>query len=665
MKTEYPAGLAALRILHLEDSQQDCVLVEDAVAAAGLTSVFTRATTGAEFARALASGNYDLILSDYSLPGYDGASALVLARELQPDIPLILVSGTIGEERAVEILRDGATDFVLKTRLARLGPAIRRALQQTRDRLGRQQAERALRESEERLREMAENIREVFWSASADGRQILFVSPAYAQIWGRPLAELHARPESWLEPVWAEDRPGLVRLRELLAQGIPYSLEYRIKQPDGTSRWIEERGYPVRSPLGEVERMVGVAHDVTERKHLEEQLQQAQKMESIGQLAGGIAHDFSNMLTVINGYSNLLLDNQTLPPNVVESLKHIFVAGGRAANLTRQLLIFSRKSYPHNQSLDLNEVVDNVTSMLRRMIGENIRLDVDLARPLPRIMADTGMLEQIMMNLAVNARDAMSKGGSLVLSTGSREVAATDYAQNSEAKPGAYVVLGVRDTGCGIPAEILPRIFEPFFTTKEEGKGTGLGLATVFGIARQHQGWVEVESEVGTGTLFQVLFPVATEAESARTTPSFEHHMLTGGKETILLVEDDESVRAFARTVLEMHGYKVLEAGTGVEALDAWKWHREKISLLLTDLVMPDEITGHELADRLQAEKPGLRVLFSSGYNPAQARDVIKSKTEFCFLQKPYQPKTLARIVREVLDHGTVTATSPSQSPFA
>jgi CheY-like chemotaxis protein len=368
---------------------------------------------------------------------------------------------------------------------------------------------------------------------------------------------------------------------------------------------------------------------------------------------------------VINGYSNLLLDKQDLPPHVVESLKHIFVAGGRAANLTRQLLIFSRKSHPHNQSLDLNEVVDAVIAMLRRMIGENIRLEVDLARPLPRIMADAGMLEQIMMNLAVNARDAMPKGGSLVLSTGSCEATAADCAQNPEAKPGAYVMLGVRDTGYGIPPEILPRIFEPFFTTKEEGKGTGLGLATVFGIARQHQGWVEVESEVGTGTLFQVFFPVATEAQSAHLSPASENILLTGGKETILLVEDEESVRSFARTVLEMHGYKVLEAGTGIEALDAWKWYHDKISLLLTDLVLPDEITGHELAERLQVEKPELRVLYSSGYNPAQARDVLKLKTGFCFLQKPYQPKTLARIVREVLDNGTVNSTSPSQAPFA
>ena len=664
MKTESFPGFAGLRILHLEDSPQDCALVQEAVRAAGLDATFTPAVNEVEFAQALRSRTYDVILTDNSLPGFEGPAALVLAREVQPDTPLIFVSGTLGEERAIEILKEGATDCILKNHLAQLGPAIRRAVRASRDRAGRRQAEQALRQSEERFREMAENIRDVFWSTSVDGREIHYVSPAYAQIWGRSIAELHVRPESWLEAVWPDDKQELVRRRDLLGQGLPYSLEYRILQPDGSCRWIEERGYPVRNAHGEVERRVGVAHDVTERKHLEGQLQQAQKMESIGQLAGGIAHDFSNMLTVINGYSNLLLDNQVLSAPVVESLKHIFVAGGRAANLTRQLLIFSRKSHPHSQSLDLNEVVDTVSAMLRRMIGENISLEVDLARPLPRIMADAGMLEQIMMNLAVNARDAMPKGGSLVLSTGSREFSAAECAGNPEAKPGAYVVLGVRDTGCGIPPEILPRIFEPFFTTKEEGKGTGLGLATVFGIARQHQGWVEVESEVGMGTLFQVCLPVATAAQTARATAPVESFLLVGGKETVLLVEDEEAVRAFARTVLEMHGYKVLEAGTAVDALEAWKWHHERITLLLTDLVMPDEMTGLELAQRLQAEKPGLKVLFSSGYNPGQVEQILDSKNSYCFLQKPYLPKTLARVVREVLDTGTLTVNSPSQTPF-
>jgi two-component system cell cycle sensor histidine kinase/response regulator CckA len=386
-------------------------------------------------------------------------------------------------------------------------------------------------------------------------------------------------------------------------------------------------------------------------------------MESVGQLAGGIAHDFSNMLTVINGYSMLLLDRPELPPALAESLKHIYVAGGRAANLTRQLLIFSRKSYAHRQSIDLNEAVETLAAMLRRMIGEHIRLELDLAHPLPRVLADTSMLEQVLMNLAVNARDAMPKGGGLVIATGSGETTAEDGRRHPDAKPGPHVWLGVRDTGCGIPAEILPRIFEPFFTTKEEGKGTGLGLATVFGIARQHEGWVDVESEVGAGTLFRVFLPIAPlQSEEVRT--AADNLLVQGGKEVILLVEDEEAVRAYARTVLEMNGYKVLEAASGVDALEVWKRHRDRIALLVTDLVMPDEMTGLELAQRLVVEKPGLKVLFSSGYNPEMAAAALQTEAGYSFLHKPYQPKTLARMVREMLDKGTVTATSASQTPF-
>jgi len=652
-----------LQILHLEDNLADYELVQVAVKIGKLACQLTPAATREEFVKALEQGKFDVILADCSLPGYDGAAALAQARELQPDTPFIFVSGTLGEERAVEILKEGATDCVLKTRLSRLVPAIRRAVQESQEREWRRQAEDALRQSEERFREMAEYIREMFWSASTDGRQIHYVSPAYEQIWKLPLAGLYARPLSWLEQIWLEDKPRVVRARELVGHGTAYSLEYRILQPDGTCRWIEEHGYPVRGPLGQVERMVGVSLDITERKQLEEQLQQAQKIDAIGQLAGGIAHDFSNVLTVINGYSNLLLDNHILPPAVAESLKHIYVAGGRAANLTRQLLIFSRKSFAHHQSIDLNEVIDVVTAMLTRMIGEHIRLELDLAHPLPRIFADTSMLEQILMNLVVNARDAMPKGGSLVISTGSCETTAADCKRNPEAQPGAHAWLSVQDTGCGIPPEVLPRIFEPFFTTKEEGKGTGLGLANVFSIAKQHQGWVEVESEVGAGTLFRVFLPVAQE-QSAETPSSPENFLVQGGKEVILLVEDEEPVRAYARTVLQMHGYKVLEASSGVDALDVWKRHRDRIALLLTDLVMPDEMTGLELSEKLRAERPGLKVLFSSGYNPEMAEDVLKSQSGFSFLHKPYQPKTLARMVREILDKGTVTATSPSQTPF-
>jgi len=664
MSTETNSGPASLRILHLEDSTNDCDLVEATAKAAGLDCDFTHATTREEFVGALQRYKFDVILADFNLPGYDGASALAQVRELQADTPFILVSGTIGEERAVAILKGGATDYVMKSGLARLVPAIRRAVLESAERMARSEAETALRQSEERFREMTEKICEMFWIASVDGQQIHYVSPAYEQIWKIPLAQLQARPACWLEQVWTEDRPRLTRARESLAQGMAYNIEYRILQPGGACRWIEERGYPVRGALGVVERMVGVALDITERKQLEEQLHQSQKIDAIGQLAGGIAHDFSNVLTVINGYSNLLLDNHELPPAVAESLKHIYVAGGRAANLTRQLLIFSRKSQANHQLIDLNEVVDAVTAMLKRMIGENIRLELDLAHPLPRILADASMLEQVLMNLVVNARDAMPRGGSLVVSTGSCETTEADRARNSLARPGPHVWLSVRDTGCGIAPEVLPRIFEPFFTTKEEGKGTGLGLANVLSIAKQHQGWVEAESTPGEGTLFRIFLPVADE-QLADTPASAETRRVAGGKEVVLLVEDDEPVRAYARTVLQMHGYKVLEAVSGIDALEVWKRHRDRIALLVTDLVMPDEMTGLELSEKLRAERPGLKVLFSSGYNPEMAEDMLKTHEGFSFLHKPYQPKTLARMVREILDQGTVTATSPSQTPFA
>lgn len=638
--------------------------MQEVIRNAGLAGTFTQAATRNDFVGALMRGPFDLILADYSLPGYDGAAALEQARELQPDAPFLFVSGTIGEERVVEILKLGAADCVLKNRLERLGPAIRRAVGEARERIGRREAEAALRESEARFREMAENIREVFWSASADGQVIHYISPACERIWGRSAAALVARPEIWAESVWAEDQPRVKLARKRVSEGTPCDHEYRILQPDGACRWIEERAYPVRGPHGAVERMVGVAHDITTSKELEEQLQQVQKMESIGQLAGGIAHDFSNMLTVINGYSNLLLDHPELPPAIAESLRQIYVAGGRAAALTRQLLIFSRKNHAHHQSLDLNELVTDVSAMLRRMIGEHIRLDLDLAHPLPRILADASMLEQVLMNLVVNARDAMPKGGSLVVSTGSCETSAADCERNPEARPGAYVWLSVRDTGCGIPPDILPRIFEPFFTTKEAGLGTGLGLATVFGIAKQHQGWVEIESEVDCGTLFRVFLPVTATAEMPPVRSPADILQVQGGQETILLVEDEEPVRAFARTVLQMHGYKVLEAGSGVEALETWKWHRDRIALLLTDMVMPDDMSGQELAKRLQTDRPDLKVLFSSGYNPAMARQVLSAQAAFSFLQKPYQPKTLARMVREVLDLGVASTPSASQAPF-
>ncbi|HEY4299737.1 MAG TPA: response regulator [Candidatus Didemnitutus sp.] len=636
----------------MEDDPNDSVLVRRALRASGLACDYQCVATRVDFEDAVGAQPYDLIVADFTLPSYDGFAALAHARKVRPEAPFVFFSGTIGEERAVECLKNGATDCVLKNRPDQLLPAIHRALREADEHRQRSRAEEALKKSEERLREMAENIREVFWSTSPDGTRLLYGSPVYEQIWRRPLAEWSLRPSSRVDAVVPADQP---RLREALAElrrGTPYKMEYQIAWPDGTLRWIEDRGYPVNNLLlGRVERLVGVATDISDRKQLEEQLQQAQKMEAIGQLAGGIAHDFNNMLTVINGRAQMLLDNPAVPPEMAESIRDIFVAGERAAKLTRQLLVFSRKQFMLSQPVNVNEVIEDAVRMLRSMIGGHIRMELDLALDPPVVRADAGMLEQVLMNLVVNARDAMPEGGRLAIATSHREIIPSESPRHPESAPGRHVCIEVRDTGGGIPPEIRTRIFEPFFTTKPLGKGTGLGLSTVFGIAKRHHGWVEVESEVGTGTAFKVFLPVCDEQPDARGIAAVEKSA-ESGTETILLVEDETAVRDFANAVLHQRGYRVLQSSSGMEAMEAWRWHAAKISLLVTDLVMPGELTGIELAKKLRAERPDLRVIFVSGYSPESTGPAFASLTGMNFLLKPYTPRALAQMVREVLDRG-------------
>jgi len=399
---------------------------------------------------------------------------------------------------------------------------------------------------------------------------------------------------------------------------------------------------------------VGIVHcyaaDITERQNLEAQLRQSQKMESVGQLAGGIAHDFNNILTVIQGHSSLLSMNGGLSEDSMESARQIAFAAERAANLTRQLLTFSRRQIIQPKNLDLNEVVSNMTKMLRRLLGEDIVLQVNFMPGLPSIHADPGMMEQILLNLSVNARDAMPKGGRLFVDTSRVTVDEACAAANPDAHPGTYVCLSVKDTGAGIPPQVLPRIFEPFFTTKDVGKGSGLGLATVYGIIQQHHGWIKVVSTVNTGTVFQVYLPaVAGKAAVAETELSVEPRV-RGGKETILVVEDEAPLRVLVRSVLERYGYKVVEAVSGAAALGVWAKQKDEIQLLLTDMVMPHGISGRELATKLLAERPGLRVIYSSGYSLDVVGANMVLQEGLNFLQKPYHPRKLAQAVRDCLD---------------
>jgi two-component system cell cycle sensor histidine kinase/response regulator CckA len=391
--------------------------------------------------------------------------------------------------------------------------------------------------------------------------------------------------------------------------------------------------------------------DITEMLNLEAQFRHSQKLESVGQLAAGVAHDFNNILTVIQGYSDLLLAQHREDASMAGPLKQIGDAARRASGLTRQLLTFSRKQVIQPSMLDLNAVLRNLSNMLTRLLGEDIAVVADYADALPCIEADAGMIEQVIMNLAVNARDAMPKGGQLRVNTSAEDIG-DDYArEHPKARAGRAVRLTVTDTGCGMEPATLGRIFEPFFSTKEVGKGTGLGLATVYGIVTQHQGWIEVASKVGVGTTFNVFLPAASkQAAVAKTTPEAPGQPASHGRnETILLVEDEPILREWVKQVLVDYTYRVIEAGTGPEALKVWDDHTGKIDLLLTDMVMPEGMTGRDLARQLRSREPSLKVIFTSGYSP----EMLANDGEFPgipFLPKPYQAPRLVQLVRDCLD---------------
>ena len=396
--------------------------------------------------------------------------------------------------------------------------------------------------------------------------------------------------------------------------------------------------------------------DTTERLSLEAQLRQSQKMESVGQLAAGVAHDFNNMLTIIQGHSSSLLARKDLPEAVSDPIQTVYFAAERAASLTRQLLMFSRKNVMQSQPLDLREIVGQMGKMLHRLIGETITLQFHAPAELPLVLGDSGMIEQVLMNLSVNARDAMPGGGTLTITVAPWHVDEAYLELHSQAHIGKFVRLRVSDAGTGMDTKTLAHIFEPFFTTKEIGKGTGLGLATVYGIMKQHDGWVEVASEPGRGTTFDLFFPATNEmASSVKAIIAPAAVPVVGGKETILVVEDEPFLREMTRAILENFGYQILEAPSGRDALNVWHQHAGKIDLVLTDMVMPQGVSGAELAEHLLSQKPGLKIILTSGYTANEVSPEMLAKVNAQFLQKPYSHSDLARIVRDCLDKKETT----------
>ncbi len=751
----------ALRILSLEDVAYDVELMERELRKEGIDYELKRVDTREQFLSALTEFRPEIILADYSLPQFSALEALKLLHQRKSTVPVILVTGSHSEEAAVECMKEGAEDYILKASLTRLPSALQNALRKKEAERHKETAELALQQSEAQYRLITENTRDLICLLDAQNK-FIYASPSYELVLGyrpdaliaRDYAELihpedmarartaleqarrqrrqrtaelrhHHRDGHWILfesaaslPAETEGKPRRVVMvsrdisdRKRAEQEIEHLATFPRFNPnpvlefsaDGSLKYSNDAAQLMAQAFGLehptailpansnqlVERCLKTAQrqitettlsgrtiawtfyaiepthsvhcyaeDITERLSLEMQLRRSQKMESVGQLAAGIAHDFNNILTVIRGHSSLLLQNAQLENAAQESLQHISVAAERAANLTRQLLLFSRKQRAQPKTIDLNAVIQNVANMLRIVLGEAIAVGLELAESLPAVDADEGMMEQVLMNLAVNSRDAMPRGGKITISTLERDVDDRYARGMREARAGHFVTIRVSDTGTGMNSETLAHIFEPFFTTKDIGKGTGLGLATVYGIVKQHHGWIEVETREGEGTTFTILLPPsAAPADSSK--PRNEIHEMPQGTETILVVEDEEPLRILVTKVLCEAGYTVFAAGTGAEAMEIWRRHHNSIDLLLSDIMMPEGMSGRELADRILAEDPGLRVMFTSGY-PIEALGGGVGKSPYCFLQKPYDSFTLAQAVRECLDSAPPRQGRPS-----
>ena len=504
----------------------------------------------------------------------------------------------------------------------------------------RLQAENDLKQNRERLELVLEATGDAYWDWKVEDNQ-WYMNPRYFSMLGYEPGQIGEGINGTLEMTHPDDRPMVLRaLAGVLYEGKDVlSVEFRLRHKNGSYRWVHARSKVVaRDAEGNLSRAVGTRVDITEHKHLAERFLQAQKMESVGRLAGGVAHDFNNHLTVINGYASLLR-TKVSDGRVADGLKLIRDAGERAAALTRQLLAFSRKQVPRPEPVNLNKLIRGMEKMILRLMGEGIELRLALESDLSAIRADPTQIEQVVMNLAVNARDAVDHGGRVIIETAQVTV--------DGERGGLYVRLTVTDNGSGMSADVLPHIFDPFYTTKEPGQGTGLGLSTVYGIVEDSQGFIQVDSEPGKGSSFEVYLPAISELAAG--TPE-EEALLPGisNHETVLVVEDQAEVRHFTTSVLESYGYRVLEASNGEEALQLAKRHASAIALAVTDVVMPG-ISSRELTDRLLAVLPDIKILYVSGY-PANAsidQDLLRPGTSY--LAKPYSPELLVSKLRELL----------------
>jgi PAS domain S-box-containing protein len=600
---------------------------------------------------ALAQHLFDVVVTEYQLKWTDGLKVLRQIRRRFPHTPVIWVSAAPLEEIIVAGMKAGLNDYVSKKHLRRLLKAIRDSLEQARINHEDAQAFQALRAAEQHYRVISELTSDYAYllHIKADGLVVCeWVNERFTSITGYTREALE-RQGGWTSLIHPEDISVAAQRQPRWLAGQTDVSEFRIRTQNGEERWFRDYTCPVRGGnKARVVRVYGAGQDITDRRRLEEPLRQAQKMEAIGRLAGGIAHDFNNLLQVISGYSDMLLRRLRPPSALCQFVQEIKNVAEQGAVLTRQLMTVSRKPLLQPQVLDFRGIISNITPILQRILGEDIELITCIDPALGQVTADPGQLEQVILNLAVNARDAMPQGGRLTLEAANVQLDTPGTSRLGGMAPGEYIKLVVSDTGCGMDAETQTHIFEPFFTTKEPGKGTGLGLFTAYGIVSQNGGNLQVESAPGIGTTFTLHLPRVNcpikkvEVESA---PPLARH----AGETILLVEDEAAVRDLVRQVLQAMGYVVLEAANGEQALKVSSAHSGPIHLLVADVVLPG-VSGPEVAEQLASIRPEMQVIYMSGY----AQDTIKHygipDKQRLFLQKPFTPATLLANVREALD---------------
>jgi two-component system, cell cycle sensor histidine kinase and response regulator CckA len=758
-----------LRALHLEDNPIDSDLIESLLASEGIACRIERVATRMSFVQALEREHVDVILSDVSLPAFNGMEALAIARKTCPQIPFIFVTGTVGEETAIETLKSGAKDYVLKQRLSRLVPSVKRALREAEERNKRKRTEDILREREQLFRLIMENTTDLIAVLDTHGQRV-YNNRAYQALLGAQeslrgtdsFREIHPddqtairsrffetvqtgvgkrteyrlvgpdgrirliesqdnvirdaagavvnvvvvsrditerkqseealrRSEHWLRTILDSEpacvmivgRDGLIEEmnpaglvmvgiaseaeaigrpilpcihaedREVFSSrhcdalaGAPQRFQCRIVTLQGAVRWIEAYAVPFAEDQREPMSVLMVARDITESRKMEAQLQQALKMEAIGRLAGGVAHDFNNMLTGISGHGDLLLRQLPAESPLRRHAEEIKQSCKRCAALTNQLLTFSRNQVLQPKILDISRALIGMEGMLRPLIGEDVILRVHADTAPTHVRVDPTQLEQIVLNLSINARDAMPNGGLLTIETATVVLDESSIAHH-EVTPGLYLRLSVQDTGVGMDEQTMIRMFEPFYTTKEPGKGTGLGLSTVYGIVQQSGGCIEVDSILGKGSTFLLFFPIIDGAGhllSASNHAQPKHPI----PKTILVVEDDPVVRGIIQEVLGLNGYRVVEAANGKDAIARCRHHDGPLDLLLTDVVMP-HLGGRQLAQQLRGRYPHMKVLFMSGYmDDAILREGL-SREGMAFLPKPFSPEALEQKIRDIL----------------